>query len=219
MGKRQAILGRKVGMTQLFTETGEVVPVTIIQAGPCYVTQIKTEATDGYNAIQIGFEHAKRLNKPQRGHLGGLLPLRYLREIRTDDVDQYQLGQVIDVSLFEEGEAVDVAGISKGKGFAGAMKRHHFGGGSITHGQSDRQRSVGSIGAGTTPGRVYKGLRGPGHMGNERVTVLNLKVVKVDPERNLLAIRGAIPGPKDGLVFVRKAAKTQVKRNRRALER
>lgn len=219
MAKRQAILGKKVGMTQLFTETGEVVPVTVIEAGPCYVTQIKTEAMDGYNAIQIGFGHAKRLNKPQKGHLGELPPLRYLREIRTDDVDQYQVGQVIDVSLFEQGETVDVTGISKGKGFAGAMKRHHFGGGPITHGQSDRQRAVGSIGAGTTPGRVYKGLRRPGHMGNERVTVLNLKVVKVDPERNLLAVRGAIPGPKDGLVYVRKSAKTRVKRNRRAMER
>jgi len=219
MGKRQAILGRKVGMTQLFTETGEVVSVTLVEAGPCYVTQIKTEATDGYNAIQVGFEHAKRLNKPQKGHLGELPPLRYLREIRTDDVDQYKLGQVIDVSLFATGEAVDVTGISKGKGFAGGMKRHHFKGGPMTHGQSDRARAVGAIGSGTTPGRVYKGLRGPGHMGNERVTVLNLEVVKVDPERNLLAIRGAVPGPKDGLVFVRKAAKTQVKRNRRALER
>lgn len=206
-------------MTQLFTETGEVVSVTLVEAGPCYVTQIKTEATDGYNAIQVGFEHAKRLNKPQKGHLGELPPLRYLREIRTDDVDQYKLGQVIDVSLFATGEAVDVTGISKGKGFAGGMKRHHFKGGPMTHGQSDRARAVGAIGSGTTPGRVYKGLRGPGHMGNERVTVLNLEVVKVDPERNLLAIRGAVPGPKDGLVFVRKAAKTQVKRNRRALER
>lgn len=219
MGNKQAILGRKVGMTQLFTETGEVVPVTVIEAGPCYVTQIKTEATDGYNAIQVGFEHAKRLNKPQKGHLGELPPLRYLREIRTDDVDQYKLGQVIDVSLFATGEMVDVTGISKGKGFAGAMKRHNFKGGPMTHGQSDRQRAVGAIGSGTTPGRVYKGLRGPGHMGNERVTVLNLEVVKVDPERNLLAVRGAIPGPKDALVFVRKAVKTQVKRNTRALER
>lgn len=219
MAKKEAILGRKVGMTQLFTETGEVVPVTVLEAGPCYVTQIKTKATDGYNAIQVGFAHAKRLTKPQRGHLGDLPPLRHLREIRTDDVDQYKLGQVIDVSLFQVGDLVDVVGTSKGKGFAGAMKRYGFRGGPMTHGQSNRQRAVGAIGAGTTPGRVYKGLHRPGHMGSERVTVLNLEVIKVDPEKNLLAIRGAVPGPYEGIVFVRKAAKTREKRNRRALER
>jgi len=195
-------------MTRLYAESGEVIPVTVIQAGPCFVTQVKKQATDGYDAVQIGYGHAKRLNKPQRGHLGDRPPLRYLREIRTDDVDQYELGQMLNVSLFEEGDVVDVTGTSKGKGFAGAMKRHHFRGGPITHGQSDRQRSVGSIGAGSTPGRVFKGMRGPGHMGNKRVTVLNLEIVKVDPEQNLLAVRGGIPGANGSLVMVRDAVKT-----------
>jgi large subunit ribosomal protein L3 len=194
-----------------------VVPVTVIEAGPCYVTQIKTEAKDGYNAIQIGFGPAKRLNKPELGHLRNLPRLRHLREIRTDDVDTYKVGQMINVSRFGAGDLVDVVGISKGKGFAGAMKRHHFKGGSITHGQSDRQRAVGAIGSGTTPGRVLKGLRGPGHMGHERVTVLNLKVEKIDPERNLLVVRGAVPGPTDGLLYIRSAAKTRVTRRRRTL--
>lgn len=207
MTNRKGILGRKVGMTRLFTDVGEVVPVTVIEAGPCYVTQVKTVERDGYTGIQIGFGHAKRLNKPERGHLGDRPPVRYLREIRTDDADQYELGQVIDVSLFGPGDLVDVMGISKGKGFAGAMKRHGFKGGPATHGQSDRQRAVGSIGSGTTPGRVWKGMRGPGHMGNKRVTMLNLEVVKVDPERNLLAVKGAIPGPKNGLVLIRNAVK------------
>jgi len=183
-------------MTQLFNEAGEVVQVTVLEAGPCYVTQIKTMARDGYNAIQIGFGQAKRLNRPERGHLGDCPMLRHLREVRTDDVDRYQVGQVIDAGLFEPGERVDVTGVSKGRGFAGAVKRHGFRGGPKTRGQSDRQRAVGSIGSGTTPGRVFKGMRGPGHMGNRRVTAQNLRVEMVDPERNLLAVRGAVPGPK-----------------------
>ncbi|MBC7235304.1 MAG: 50S ribosomal protein L3 [Chloroflexi bacterium] len=194
-------------MTQLFIQSGEVVPVTVIQAGPCYVTQIKTEATDGYNAIQIGFEHAKRLNKPERGHLKECPPLRYLREIRTDDVDRYELGQMLDVSQFQPGDLVDVTGTSKGRGFAGGVKRYGFKGGPKTHGQSDRWRAVGAISSGTTPGRVWKGHRGPGHMGHERVTTLNLRVVHVDAERNLLAVKGAVPGAKNGLVLIRDAAK------------
>ncbi len=218
MAERQGLLGKKIGMTQLFTDRGEVVPVTVIEAGPCYVTQIKTKATDGYNAVQLGFEHAKRLNKPARGHLGNLPPLRYLREVRTDSVGQYELGQVVDVGLFAVDDFVDVVGTSKGKGFAGAVKRHGFRGGPKTHGQSDRHRAVGSLGAGTTPGRVPKGKRAPGQMGNARVSVLNLKVVMVDPERNLLAVLGAIPGPKGGLVFIRKAAKTSVTKKKNALQ-
>jgi len=194
-------------MTRIFSATGEVQPVTVLQLGPCYVTQVKTEATDGYNAIQIGFEHAKRLNKPEAGHLQGKPSLRHLREIRTDDADQYQVGQLIDVALFQEGDLVDVIGTSKGKGFAGAVKRHGFRGGPKTHGQSDRMRAVGSIGSTTTPGRVFKGMRGPGHMGSRRTTVLNLTVVKVDAERNLIAVRGAVPGPNTGLVLVRNAVK------------
>ena len=218
MAKKQGILGKKVGMTQLFTEKGVIVPVTVIEAGPCYVTQIKTEATDGYNAIQIGFGPAKRLNQPEKGHLGERPALRTLHEVRTDDVDQYHLGQVVDLSSYQPGILVDVSGISKGKGFAGAVKRYHFKGGPKTRGQSDRQRAVGAIGAGTTPGRVWKGLRGPGHMGDRHVTTLNLEVIRVDADRNLLMVRGSIPGPNNGLVFIRKAAKTQVKRRVRSLQ-
>jgi large subunit ribosomal protein L3 len=208
MAKRKGLLGRKVGMTRIFSETGQVLPVTVLQLGPCYVTQVKTEATDGYNGIQIGFEHAKRLNKPEAGHLKGQPPLRHLREITTDDADQYEVGQLIDVTLFQAGDLVDVMGTSKGKGFAGAMKRHGFKGGPMSHGQSDRERAVGSIGSTTTPGRVFKGMRGPGHMGNRRTSVLSLEVVKVDAERNLIAVRGAVPGPNTGLVLVRNAVKS-----------
>jgi len=217
MATRQGLLGRKVGMTQLTVESGEVVPVTLIEAGPCYATQVKTEAKDGYNAVQIGFGPAKRLTKPELGHLRDLPQLRHLHEVRTDDVDQYKVGELLDVSRFGAGDLVDVVGVSKGKGFAGAVKRHHFRGGPKTHGQSDRHRAVGSIGSGTTPGRVVKGLRGPGHMGHERVTVLNLKVEMIDPERNLLVVRGAVPGPTNGMLYIRSAAKTQVTRKRPAL--
>lgn len=207
MASRRGILGKKIGMTRLFTENGEVVPVTVIQAGPCYVTQIKDVDHDGYNAIQIGFQPAKRLSKPERGHLGDLPLLRHLREIRTDDAAQHEVGQVVDASVFKAGELVDVTGISKGKGFAGGVKRHGFRGGPKTHGQSDRQRAVGSIGAGTTPGRVFKGTRGPGHMGSRRTTVLSLEVVRVDPARNLLAVRGSVPGARNGLLLIRNATR------------
>ena len=204
----KGILGKKVGMTQIFDDTGEVIPVTIIEAGPCYVTQIKTEKTDGYLAVQLGFGEAKRLNKPERGSLPkGVPDLRYLREIRVDDVSEYELGQKVDAGLFAVGEMVDVTGTSKGKGFAGVMKRHGFAGGPTTHGQSDRARAPGSIGATSTPGRVFKGKRMPGHMGSQRFTVQNLKVALVDPERNLLAVRGAVPGGKGGLVTIRSAVK------------
>ncbi len=204
----KGILGKKVGMTQIFGDTGEAIPVTVIEAGPCYVTQIKTEKRDGYEAIQLGFGEAKRLNKPQRGHLPkGVPDLRYSRELNVDDISAYEVGQKIDAGVFAVGELVDVTGISKGKGFAGAMKRHGFGGGPITHGQSDRARAPGSIGSTSTPGRVFKGMRMAGHMGHERVTVQNLQVVLVDPERNLLAVRGAVPGAKGGLVTVKSAVK------------
>ncbi|MHB0858401.1 MAG: 50S ribosomal protein L3 [Anaerolineae bacterium] len=218
MANREAILGRKVGMTQLFAENGEVVPVTVIEAGPCYVTQIKTEAVDGYNAIQIGFGPAKRLNKPERGHLGDRPLLKHLREIRTDDVDQYQVGQILDIGRFAVDELVDVIGTSKGKGFAGVVKRYHFAGGPKTHGQSDRHRAPGASGAGTTPGHVFKGTRRSGHMGNERKTTLNLRVVMVDVDRNLIGVHGAVPGTDGGLVMVRKAAKTRAARKKRALQ-
>lgn len=207
MARREGLLGLKVGMNRTFDERGELVPITIIEAGPCYVTQIKTASKDGYNAIQLGFGVARQLNKPERGHLKNLPSLRHLRELRTDDVERYQVGQVLDVSLFEVGELVDVVGMSKGRGFAGVMKRHGFGGGPATHGQSDRRRAPGAIGSGSTPGWVRKGMRMAGRMGTARVTVQNLRVVSVDPERNLLAVEGGVPGAPTSLLFIRKAVK------------
>jgi large subunit ribosomal protein L3 len=208
------IVGRKVGMTQLLTPTGVVVPVTIIEAGPCYVTQVKTQEKDGYSAIQLGFQETrtKRLTKGQLGHLrrGSLPALRVLREFRLKSVDEYKVGDKILADLFAVGEQVDVMGISKGRGFQGGVKRHGFHGGPRTHGQSDRLRAPGASSSGTTPGRIYKGKRMAGHMGNVQVTVSNLKVVLVDPERNLLAVRGAVPGMKSGLLVVTEARKQSI---------
>ncbi len=215
----RGILGKKLGMGQIFNEKGEAVPVTVIQAGPCYVTQVRTPERDGYAAIQLGFEEVKpsRLTKPQRVHLSkrNVPALRYLREIRAGDIDQYQEGQKIDVSIFQVGTFVDVTGRSKGRGFAGVVKRHRFGGGPKTHGQSDRWRAPGAISAGSTPGRVFKGLRMAGRMGNERVTVQNLEVVMVDPARNLLVVKGAVPGARNELLIIREARKTTVSKKRR----
>ena len=211
----RGILGKKVGMTQLFDEQGNVVPVTIIEAGPCYVTQVKTTETDGYHAIQLGFEEVaeRKLTKRQRGHLekSGSPSLRRLREIRSNEPPAYALGDEIKADIFQEGDVVDVVGISKGRGFAGAVKRHGFAGGPKTHGQSDRHRATGSRGAGTTPGHTFPGTKAPGQMGNKRVSVQNLKVALVDPERNLLAIKGAVPGPRSGLVMIREAVKKMSK--------
>ncbi len=207
----KGLIGKKVGMTQIFDETGAAVPVTLIEAGPCYVTQVRTPVDDGYAAVQLGFGETKpkRLTGGQLGHLkrNDLPPLRYIREFRANDAQEIAEGDKLTVDVFEVGDAVDVIGITKGKGFAGAMKRHGFGGGPITHGQSDRQRSPGSHGAGTTPGRVFKGSRGPGHMGSERVTSQNLRVELVDAERNLLAVRGSVPGPKGNIVMIKVARK------------
>jgi len=203
----QGILGRKLGMTRLFDDTGVATATTIVEVGPCFVTQIKTLASDGYEAVQLGFDQVRpnKLNKPQRGHLKeGVPPLRTLREVDVETLDGISVGDRIDSTLLNQGERVDVVGVSKGKGFAGVMKRHHFRGGQKTHGQSDRARAPGSIGSGTTPGRVFKGTRMAGHMGNERVTVQNLQVVRIDPERNLVALRGAIPGPSGGLIMIKK---------------
>ncbi len=194
-------------MTQVFSEAGQARPATVIEAGPCVVTQVRTKEKDGYEAVQIGFGEAKRLNKPERGHLKGLTPLRYLREVEAEDISQYEVGQQLDVTLFSEGERVDVIGVSKGHGFAGVVKRHHFRGGPKTHGQSDRWRAPGSSGSGTTPGRVLKGTRRAGHMGHQRVTTQNLEVLQADPERNLLLLKGSVPGPKEGLLLIRKAIK------------
>lgn len=198
-------------MTQIVDEKGIIIPVTIIEAGPCYVTQKKTVENDGYSAVQLGFGdlRQKSLNKPKAGHLkkSGSPAVKYLREFRVSNPDEYQEGQKIDASIFAAGDMVDVIGTSKGKGFAGGVKRHGFSGGPKTHGQSDRWRAPGSIGAGTTPGRVWKGTRMAGRMGNDRVTVQNLKIALVDAEKNVIAVRGAVPGAKNGLVIVRKAVK------------
>ncbi len=208
----KGILGKKVGMTQIFDEKGEVVPVTVIEAGPCYVAQVKTEDNDGYRAIQLGFEEvnkAKALTQGQKGHLkkNDLPLLRHLREVRIREDEEYEVGQKVTVDIFETGEWVDVVGKSKGRGFAGTIKRHGFQRQPKTHGQSDRERAPGSIGATTTPGRVLKGTRMSGRMGGVWVTSQHVLVALVDPERNLLAIRGSVPGPKGGLVLVKEARK------------
>lgn len=207
----KGLIGKKIGMTQIFDENGLAVPITLIEAGPCYVTQIRNPEKDGYNAVQLGFEEAKpkRLTGGQLGHLKNneLPPLRFLREFRVKD-PQVSEGDKLEVGeVFEVGEQVDVVGTSKGKGFQGAVKRHGFRGGPKTHGQSDRQRATGSIGATTTPGRVFKGKRMPGHMGFERVTIHNLRVEYVDGERNLIGVRGSIPGAKGGIVMLKEARK------------
>jgi large subunit ribosomal protein L3 len=210
----KGIIGKKVGMTQLFDASGVVVPVTVIEAGPCYVTQVKTVESDGYNAVQLGFEEVveRKLTKGEKGHLAkaGAPTVRRLREVRAEDAAQFSPGDVIKADIFQDGELVDVIGISKGRGFAGAVKRHGFAGGPKTHGQSDRHRATGSRGAGTTPGHTFPGTRAPGHMGDAQVTVQNVKIALVDAERNLIAVRGAVPGPRGGLVMVQ-AAKKAVK--------
>jgi large subunit ribosomal protein L3 len=198
------LIGRKIGMTQVFTDAGNMISVTAIEAGPCIVTQIKNVAREGYNAIQVGFGEAARLNAPEKGHLGKLGLFKHLREFRVDDTSEVELGHRIDVSMFQPGDCVDIVGTSKGRGFAGTVKRHHFSGGPKTHGQSDRHRAPGSVGAGTDPGRVLKGQRMAGHMGSRRVTVKRIEVVKADLDRNLLLVRGAVPGAKNGLVEIRK---------------
>ncbi len=206
----KGILGKKIGMTQIFTEDGNVVPVTVVEAGPVFVTQVKTEENDGYNAIQVAFEErkSKRINKPLKGHLdkSGVTPKRYIREFRLEKVDEFSLGQELKVDMFEAGEIVDVVGTSKGKGTQGTIKRHNQSRGPETHG-SKYHRGPGSLGASATPSRVFKGQTMAGRMGNERVTIQNLEVVKVDTERNLLLIKGAIPGPKGGLVTIKESVK------------
>jgi len=201
------LLGKKLGMTQVFDKDGKVVPVTVIEAGPCYVLQKKTIESDGYNALQVGFGSGKNINKPKAGHIeraGISKAPAYLREFRMDKVDEYSLGQEINVGIFKEGEEVNVTGTSIGKGTAGTVKRWHFGRGPMTHG-SKSHRIPGSISAGTTPGRVLKGTKMAGRMGGERVTVKDLTIVQVDPAKNLLLVSGAVPGAKNGLLIIRKA--------------
>ena len=204
----QGLIGRKLGMTQLFDETGVVHPVTVIETGPCVVTLVRTPERDGYTAVQLGFGLKKRPNKPEQGHrrASGFMS-DTLREVAADDASEFTVGQVIKADAFAQGELVDVTGTSKGRGFQGGVKRHGFSGGPKTHGQSDRHRAPGSIGASATPGRVWKGMRMAGHMGHERVTVQNLRVLQVDTERNLLLVQGSVPGPNKGLVMVRRAIK------------
>ncbi|HOQ08626.1 MAG TPA: 50S ribosomal protein L3 [Syntrophomonadaceae bacterium] len=205
----KAILGIKIGMTQIFDEQGQAVPVTVVEAGPCTVLQKKSLASDGYNAIQVGFGSVKenRVNKPLKGHFkkANVKPLRFIREFRMENIDEYEIGQEIKVDLFAPGDVVDVVGTSKGKGFAGGVKRHNFARGSMGHG-SKYHRRPGSLGA-KGPARVFKGRKLPGRMGGERVTVQGLKVVKVYPERNLILIKGSIPGPKKGLVLIKNSVK------------
>tara|TARA_B100000686_G_scaffold90683_1_gene97307 strand:- start:436 stop:1050 length:615 start_codon:yes stop_codon:yes gene_type:complete len=199
------ILGKKLGMTRVFEENGAVTPVTVVEAGPCTITQIKTRVIDGYDRVQVGFQETKKLNSPQRGHLrrsGGLF--RELRELPVSDLEDLEVGQTITADIFTPGEIIKVTGISKGRGFAGGVKRHGFRGGPKTHGQSDRHRAPGSIGAGTYPGKVFKGLKMAGHMGMQQVTVKGLQVVQVDQARNLLLIKGAVPGPQGGVVAIYK---------------
>jgi large subunit ribosomal protein L3 len=208
------ILGRKIGMTQVFSEKGETIPVTVIEAGPCVVTQVRTTERDGYEAVQLGFGDIKpkRVTKPLQGHLkaAGRL-VRFMRELATSDIASHTVGDVVNADIFKVGEKVDIAGTSKGRGFSGVVKRYGFRGGPSTHGQSDRHRAPGSIGSGTTPGRVWKGMRMAGRMGNDRVTVQNLEIVEVDVERHLLLVKGSVPGAKNGLVLVQRAKKATKK--------
>jgi large subunit ribosomal protein L3 len=207
----KGLIGKKIGMTQIFDEAGLAVPVTVIEAGPCYVTQVRLPEKDGYSAVQMGYGETKpkRLTGGQLGHLkrNNLPPLKFLREFRVKN-PEVQEGDQVTVAVFAVGERVDVVGTSKGKGFQGGVKRYHFKGGPRTHGASDRERAPGSRGSGTTPGRVYKGARGAGHMGNDRVTAQSLKVVLVDTERNLIGVSGSVPGARGGLVMVQEARKS-----------
>ena len=201
------IVGKKLGMTQIFREDGRVEAVTAVEAGPCCVIQVKTEAKEGYNAVQLGFGEAKKVKSPQRGHLRELGKYRHLKEFRVDNTEDYQVGDKIDISELEAGDFINVTGISKSKGFAGVVKRHHFAGGPKTHGQSDRHRAPGSIGATTSPGRVFKGTHMAGRMGGEQVTARNLEVVRADPERQLLFVKGTIPGAKNRMLLIRKSSR------------
>ena len=207
----KGLIGRKIGMTQIFDSNGAAIPVTLLEAGPCFVSQVRTPETDGYASVQLAFGEVKpkRLTKPELGHLkvNDLPPVRVLREFRTKQLEDVKAGDELKASVFSDGDYVDVIGTSKGKGFAGAVKRHGFKGGPRTHGQSDRERGPGSSGSTTTPGRVFKGKRGPGHMGDVRVTSSHIRVAMVDAERNLIAVHGSVPGAKGATVIIREARK------------
>ncbi len=215
MTEVKGIVGEKLGMTQIFVET-RAVPVTVLKVGPCVVTQIRTQETDGYDAVQLayGTVRPRNVTKPAAGHFekAGVEAQRHIVELRTDDAGSYQTGQELTVEQFAVGELVDVVGVSKGKGFAGVMKRHGFSGLRSSHGVHKKHRSPGAIGACATPSRVFKGMRMAGQMGNQRTTVLNLEVVQSDPERGLMLVKGAVPGPNGGLVMVRSAVKAPMKK-------
>jgi large subunit ribosomal protein L3 len=219
VGKLKGIIGKKIAMTQIFTEEGKVIPVTMVEAGPCMVTQIKTVEKEGYDALQLGFGAVKekKVSKPQKGHFESknLEPRRHLAELRVEDPAGYQLGQEITVDIFAKGDHVDITGRSRGKGFAGVIKRYNFRGGPASHG-AHFHRAPGAIGACATPSRVFKGTRMPGRMGAERVTALNLEIVDVKTERNILLLRGSVPGPDGGLLLIRESVKTRKKRKSRA---
>jgi large subunit ribosomal protein L3 len=213
-GGMNGLLGKKIGMTSIFDDAGQVIPCTVIEAGPCFVTQIKTRERDGYEAIQLGFgaRRERLVNRPARGHfaLARVKPTHVVREFRGDSVSELQPGQEIRVdAVFTKGDTVKVVGTSKGRGFQGVVKRHHFGGGFRTHGQSDRERAPGSIGSSSYPSRVFKGMRMAGRMGGERVTVRNLKVVGIIPDSNLLLVKGSVPGAINGLVEIHKLKSNQ----------
>ena len=203
----EGLLGRKLGMTQIFDDKGQIHAVTVVEAGPVIVTQVKTAAKDGYAAVQVGYGERKKSTKPMRGHLKKLGDLRLLREFRVQGDGEYSVGDKVGMELFNEGDLVDVTGVSRGRGFAGGVRRHNFHGGPKTHGQSDRHRAPGSIGSGTTPGRVYKGQKMAGHMGAVQVTSKNLRLIAKDEGKGLLLIEGAVPGATNGTVRVRRAKK------------
>jgi len=207
----KAIIGKKVGMTQIFDDNGKVVPVTVIEAGPCVVIQKKTEEKDGYSSVQLGFQDVKehKLSKPELGHLkkAGIPAKKHLKEFRLDDVSSLKIGDELKADVFAEGDKIDITGISKGKGFAGVIKRHGAGRTPTSHGGGPVHRHAGSMGSGTDPSRIFKGKIGAGQMGAEQVTIQNLDVVKVDPELNMIAVRGAVPGPKGGIVYLKNTVK------------
>ncbi len=211
----KGILGRKLGMTQVWDEDNRVVPVTVIQAGPCRVVQLKTPERDGYSAVQLAFGETKpsRLTKPELGHLkkADAEATKHLVELRVEDVSQFEVGQIVRADVFAKGDRIDVSGISKGKGFAGAMQRHNFKGQGASHGNHKKHRSPGSIGACATPGKVFKGMKMAGQKGNARTTTLNLQVVEGDAERGLILVKGSVPGANGSLIFIRDAVKAAVK--------
>ncbi len=213
---KKGLLGEKLGMTQVWDENNRVVPVTVVKAGPCVVTQVRTPQSDGYEAVQLAFgaPNPRKVTKPAKGHFdkAGVPPRRHIAELRTADASEHTLGQELTVEVFETGQEVDVTGTTKGKGTAGTMKRHGFGGQRASHGTHRKHRSPGAIGGAATPGRVFKGQKMPGRMGGERVTTSNLTIHAVDAEKGLLLLKGAVPGPDGGLVFVRTAAKGEAKK-------